>query len=148
MRQSDSGSRGRLMTIALLVAIPVIIITVYFKIRSDAADAAADTVPAQVVKQSAVVADTVEVPEVNATVEEPVEVAVSDSVGIDRRPAMEAGNEDGYWDGWYDGAETGERQRYDESSSYASAEDRRVYAENYREGYERGFAEALENRKK
>lgn len=61
----------------------------------------------------------------------------------DRRPAYEAGYEDGYLAGLDDGAASAPQASYDETSTFPSAAERKRYAEGYREGY----AEGLENGK-
>lgn len=70
-------------------------------------------------------------------------------VGTDGRSISDAGYEDGYWAG-YDDAHLGEHQAsYDESCSFvASQSDRSIYATNYREGYEEGWACGLQEREK
>lgn len=150
MRKSDSNNNGSNVLIALLIAVPIVAVIIYFKLNAD------DGVEEDALKtentQSAIkvaVPDTTTTVEYSTVVEDTtVYVATSDSVGVDTRPAMEAGDEDGYWDGWYDGADLKEKQRYDESSAYASAEDRETYAQYYREGYEKGYKEAASQQTK
>ena len=57
----------------------------------------------------------------------------------DRRPAYEAGYEDGYLAGLDDGAASAPQASYDETSTFPSAAERNRYAEGYREGYAEGF---------
>lgn len=57
----------------------------------------------------------------------------------DRRPAYEAGYEDGYLAGLDDGAASAPQASYDETSTFPTAAERSRYAEGYREGYAEGF---------
>lgn len=94
-------------------------------------------------------------PEEHATIDKPeaqqFTAIDADTLVTDHRPPMEAGDEDGYWDGWADGAEARAqriaphlaRKTFDPKGNYATADDRAIYAEAYREAYETGFAEAL-----
>ena len=145
MRKSDSNNNGRSVLVALFIAVPVVAVIIYFKLNAD--DGVEDTLfesDKNVIEQKVAVPDTSTTVEYTSIVEDTtVYVAASDSVGVDTRPAMEAGDEDGYWDGWYDGAEKKEKQRYDESSAFASKEDKATYAKYYREGYEKGYKEAV-----
>ncbi len=74
--------------------------------------------------------------------------APTDSIGRDRRPADEAGAEDGYWAGYYDGVDGVERAENDLVSTFPSARERQAYADNYKEGYARGYEEGRASRRK
>lgn len=147
MKKRDANNNSPALWV-LLVGIPIVAAIVYFKLAAD--EVTVGPVPAGEERLQVAVPDTSTTAEIQAedadAYAEPV--APSDSVGVDTRPPMEAGDEDGYWDGWYDGAETGERLRYDDKSGFASEQDRKTYAENYREGYEKGFSEALKRKSK
>lgn len=147
MKKSDSSNNGSSVLLAILIGIPIIAAIIYFKLN---AEDDLEVEPSRVVKEQEIaVPDTTTTTEITSVVEDTVSyVAVSDSVGVDTRPAMEAGDEDGYWDGWYDGAENKKNERYDESCAFITKEDKDTYAEYYREGYEKGFKEALSKRSK
>ena len=148
MKKSDSNNNGGSVLIALLIAIPVIAVIIYFKLNTD--DGVDENLPDAVERvkaQKVAIPDTTTAAEFTSVVEDTtVYVTSSDSVGVDTRPVMDAGDEDGYWDGWYDGAEEKKRQRYDEGSAFASQEDKETYAKYYREGYEKGYNEAVSKR--
>ena len=150
MKKSDSNNNGRNALVALLFAIPIVAVIVYFKLNTD--DGVEETLlepKDNVTVQKVAVPDTSTTVEYTSIVEDTtVYIAANDSVGIDTRPAMEAGDEDGYWDGWYDGAEQKNKQRYDEGCAFASQEDKDTYAKYYREGYEKGYKEAVSKRVK
>lgn len=68
-------------------------------------------------------------------------------MGTDERDVSDAGYEDGYWAG-YDDAQLGqERASYDESSSFATSQERHRYTESYREGYAEGWQVGLQDHK-
>lgn len=141
-------NNGATKTVWVLpVCILVVAAIVYFKIKSDEASLVHQQLKENHLTENIAVPDTTVATDALVLPDESISIAVPDSVGIDTRPAMEAGDEDGYWDGWYDGAETMERQRYDESCNFSSPSDRQVYAQSYREGYEKGFEEAVSRRK-
>ena len=144
----DKGfSNSRRMMWAILLSIPFVAITVYFKLTAnDSIDEEKTKLNQIDTTQDIAIPNTTIAPDVLPVVEETIAVSVPDSMGTDRRPPLEAGDEDGYWDGWYDGAETGERLRYDESSRFRTTQDRETYAASYREGYEKGFEEAKSKR--
>ena len=128
----------------LLVLLSIVIAIVYFKMSAD------DTLEEQG-KQKSAKQLPIAVPNTSSTGEMVLEdfedsVVSPETIGADTRSAMEAGDEDGYWDGWYDGAETGQRSRYDENSNFASSQDRKIYSESYREGYDKGFAESMQRK--
>ena len=144
MKKSDSNNNAGRVLIALLVAVPVIAAIVYFKIEADDG-VTEDPIDMfeEIEEYDIAVPDTTITAEITPVEEETiVYVATNDSVGVDTRPAMEAGDEDGYWDGWYDGADKKKKQRYDESCAYSSTTDKDTYAKYYREGYEKGYREA------
>jgi len=62
-------------------------------------------------------------------------------LGRDKRPAYEAGYEDGYAAGCDDGAAQAKRDTYDESNSFSSKSDKDSYVRGYREGYEKGYTD-------
>lgn len=74
------------------------------------------------------------------------DVATPDSIGKDRRPPFEAGDEDGYLAGMDDGAAHTPRASYDESNSFKTIEERAAYARGYREGYAKGFEDGSKGR--
>lgn len=145
MKKSDSNNNGRSVLISLFIAVPIVAAIIYFKLNAD--DGVDESIPVteeKVIQKKVAVPDTTTAVEYTSIVEDTmVYVAAGDSVGIDTRPAMEAGDEDGYWDGWYDGAEKKNKLRYDESSAFPSKEDKETYARYYREGYEKGYKEAV-----
>ena len=101
--------------------------------------AASDTVaPAAVARPDTSV--TAEVKDIIAA-PDTVAAAPADSIGRDRRPADEAGAEDGYWDGYHDGIARREPDDGDVSSRFPTARERAAYAENYTENYHRGYRE-------
>ena len=71
---------------------------------------------------------------------ETVSVALPDTIGKDKRPAAEAGYEDGYNGGREDRRNKTPRVSYDESSTFPTPRERQAYAEAYRRGYEHGLA--------
>ncbi len=74
------------------------------------------------------------------------DVATPDSIGKDRRPPFEAGDEDGYLAGMDDGAAHTPRASYDESNSFKTIDERAAYARGYREGYAKGFEDGSKGR--
>ena len=142
MKKEDSDSHNGTVISVVLFSILVVFVIVYFKMNADEQmnGMSEENLP-------------VAIPDTSSTLDLFVEEYTEDTLvpaenlGTDTRSAMEAGDEDGYWDGWYDGAETGKRSRYDEISNFSSATDRQIYAENYREGYEKGFAESMKSKK-
>ncbi|GAY29549.1 hypothetical protein [Prevotella sp. MGM2] len=70
-----------------------------------------------------------------------IAAAPPDSIGRDKRPAGEAGAEDGYWDGYYDGVAAKSPNPDNVSSNFPTIGERAVYAKNYAENYDRGYAE-------
>lgn len=71
---------------------------------------------------------------------ETVSVALPDTIGKDKRPADEAGYEDGYNGGREDRRNKTPRVSYDESSTFPTPRERQAYAEAYHRGYEHGLA--------
>lgn len=67
-----------------------------------------------------------------------IAAAPPDSIGRDKRPAGEAGAEDGYWDGYYDGVAAKSPNPDNVSSNFPTIGERAVYAKNYAENYDRG----------
>ena len=74
------------------------------------------------------------------------DVATPDSIGKDRRPPFEAGDEDGYLAGMDDGAAHTPRASYDESNSFKTIDERAAYVRGYREGYAKGFEDGSKGR--
>lgn len=74
------------------------------------------------------------------------DVAPPDSIGKDRRPPFEAGDEDGYLAGMDDGAAHTPRASYDESNSFKTIDERAAYVRGYREGYAKGFEDGSKGR--
>ena len=70
---------------------------------------------------------------------ETISIALPDTIGKDKRPAAEAGFEDGYLSGMDDGAIGEERASYDESNNLPTRTEREAYVKGYREGYAKGF---------
>lgn len=70
---------------------------------------------------------------------ETISIALPDTIGKDKRPAAEAGFEDGYLSGMDDGAVGEERASYDESNNFPTRTEREAYVKGYREGYAKGF---------
>lgn len=70
---------------------------------------------------------------------ETVSVALPDTIGKDKRPAAEAGYEDGYRSGREDRLAKTPQATYDESSTFPTLREREAYAEAYRRGYEQGL---------
>lgn len=69
-------------------------------------------------------------------------------MGTDGRTLTDAGYEDGYWAGFDDAHLGQERASYDESyTNAATQQERTIYAQNYREGYDEGWACGLNDRK-
>lgn len=73
-------------------------------------------------------------------------VAPPDSIGKDRRPPFEAGDEDGYLAGMDDGAAHTPQASYDESNSFKTLDERAAYVRGYREGYAKGFEDGSKGR--
>ncbi len=73
-------------------------------------------------------------------------VAPTDSIGKDRRPPYEAGDEDGYLAGMDDGATHTPRASYDESNGFKTIDERTAYVRGYREGYAKGFEDGSKGR--
>lgn len=73
-------------------------------------------------------------------------VAPTDSIGKDRRPPFEAGDEDGYLAGMDDGAAHTPRASYDESNGFKTIDERTAYVRGYREGYAKGFEDGSKGR--
>ena len=74
------------------------------------------------------------------------DVAPPDSIGKDRRPPFEAGDEDGYLAGMDDGAAHTPQASYDESNSFKTIDERAAYVRGYREGYAKGFEDGSKGR--
>ena len=74
------------------------------------------------------------------------DVATPASIGKDRRPPFEAGEEDGYLGGMDDGAAHTPRASYDESNSFKTIDERAAYVRGYREGYAKGFEDGSKGR--
>ena len=74
------------------------------------------------------------------------DVAPPDSIGKDRRPPFEAGDEDGYLAGMDDGAAHTPQASYDESNSVKTIDERAAYVRGYREGYAKGFEDGSKGR--
>lgn len=74
------------------------------------------------------------------------DVAPPDSIGKDRRPSFEAGDEDGYLAGMDDGAAHTPQASYDESNSFKTIDERAAYVRGYREGYAKGFEDGSKGR--
>lgn len=70
---------------------------------------------------------------------ETISVAMPDTIGKDKRPAYEAGYEDGYLSGIDDGSQGAERATYDESNTFPTTAEQSSYVRGYREGYAKGF---------
>ena len=75
------------------------------------------------------------------------DAAPPDSIGKDRRPPFEAGDEDGYLAGMDDGAAHTPQASYDESNSFKTIDERAAYVRGYREGYAKGFVDGSKGRK-
>lgn len=73
-------------------------------------------------------------------------VSPPDSIGKDRRPPFEAGDEDGYLAGMDDGAAHTPQASYDESNSFKTIDERAAYVRGYREGYAKGFEDGSKGR--
>ena len=73
-------------------------------------------------------------------------VAPPDSIGKDRRPPFEAGDEDGYLAGMDDGAAHTPQASYDESHSFKTLDERAAYVRGYREGYAKVFEDGSKGR--
>lgn len=74
------------------------------------------------------------------------DVAPPDSIGKDRRPPFEAGDEDSYLAGMDDGAAHTPQASYDESNSFKTIDERAAYVRGYREGYAKGFEDGSKGR--
>ena len=74
------------------------------------------------------------------------DVAPPDSIGKDRRPPFEAGDEAGYLAGMDDGAAHTPQASYDESNSFKTIDERAAYVRGYREGYAKGFEDGSKGR--
>ena len=73
-------------------------------------------------------------------------VSPPDSIGKDRHPPFEAGDEDGYLAGMDDGAAHTPQASYDESNSFKTIDERAAYVRGYREGYAKGFEDGSKGR--
>ena len=73
-------------------------------------------------------------------------VSPPDSIGKDRRPPFEAGDEDVYLAGMDDGAAHTPQASYDESNSFKTIDERAAYVRGYREGYAKGFEDGSKGR--
>lgn len=70
-----------------------------------------------------------------------VVAAPADSLGRDRRPAGEAGAEDGYWDGYHDGVDGAAADGGDSGIRFPTSAERAAYADSYTDNYHRGYRE-------
>lgn len=73
-------------------------------------------------------------------------VAMPDTIGKDKRPAYEAGYEDGYFSGMDDGSQNAERASYDDSNSFPTPAEHTAYTKGYSEGYEKGFQDGRDGK--
>ena len=73
-------------------------------------------------------------------------VAMPDTIGKDKRPAYEAGYEDGYFSGMDDGSQNAERASYDDSNSFPSPTEQAAYTKGYSEGYAKGFSDGRDGK--
>lgn len=126
----------------LLAAALIVAVIIYFKTQAPMAEHAT---PPNAVPQhegpTVAVPDTSLSPELGNDAPDSIVPAVPDSIGVDNRPPDEAGAEDGYWNGYHDGVAGVELTEHDVTSNFPTEEERRTYAENYREGYLQGFRE-------
>lgn len=127
--------RTALLCLAVVIAMTAIII---LSKRAAGTDAPA-TLPADSSAMPVARPDTAAPAGYPAAETESIAVALPDTIGKDRRPAAEAGYEDGYFSGMDDGATGHERATYDETSTFPTRAERERYAENYRKGYADGW---------
>lgn len=139
-RHTSENRRG--VALFLLVAALIVAVIIYFKTQTPTAERAAHPSAGPNAKEPAVaVPDTSLSPELGSDTPDSIVPAVPDSIGVDNRPPDEAGAEDGYWNGYHDGVAGVELTEHDVTSNFPTEEERRTYAENYREGYLQGFRE-------
>lgn len=142
-KQKDRDSSRSFLPIAvagLAMAVVIILSKRAAPGPAEAPSGGSDSLPAVAVP------DTALAPGVLPAEPESVVVALPDTLGIDKRPAAEAGYEDGYLSGMDDGATDAERATYDETSSFPTPRERAVYAENYRKGYAEGYEDGRHGR--
>lgn len=149
-KNGPSPLQGSLIILACLLSVSLI---VFLKMKSDlrspiylqthpevaAAIKAADSVA------SVAVPDTTITPDAMPHVPDTVAAAPPDSIGIDIRPASEAGREDGLAAGREDGRHGTLRATFDQTSAFPTEAGRRAYAAAYAEGYAQGYAEGLKH---
>jgi len=149
-KNGPSLLQGSLIILACLVSVSIII---FLKMKSDLRspvyiqthpEAAAAMRIADSVANVAV-PDTTITPDALPHVPDTVAAAPPDSIGIDFRPASEAGREDGLAAGREDGRHGVLRATFDQTSTFPTEPERKAYAEAYIEGYAQGYAEGLRN---
>lgn len=138
MKQNKSERNTSTIIVALLVGALLVSGIIFLKTSTSATSA-----------QSSAVVDsllTIAIPDTAAPADmlvmppETISVALPDTIGKDKRPAAEAGYEDGYNGGREDRRNKTPQASYDESSTFPTQRERQAYAEAYRRGYEQGLA--------
>lgn len=142
MNNKNRYENRRGAALLLLGALLIIAVIIFLKTQTPQAQPSpqmpADSTTS---KPSIAVPDTTLSPDVQEDTHDNVAPAAPDSIGADPRSPDEAGAEDGYWNGLYDGIAGQEQAGQDVTSNFPTEEERRIYAENYRESYIQGFRE-------
>jgi len=144
MKIDNNNGAMRHFIWAIVVGIAMTVVIVFSKSASTANEVAAPAVPAG--NPEMAVPDTTISPDVLPAEPETILVAMPDTIGKDKRPAAEAGYEDGYLSGMDDGATGNERATYDETNSFPTQRERDAYVENYRKGYADGLEDGKNGR--
>ncbi len=147
MNKNKMNNRRDAMLL-ILAAVLITAIAIVLKILSPKASPDAEPgAPMRPTEKPVAIPDTTLSPDVSSDAPDSVVPAIPDSIGIDRRPPDEAGAEDGYWNGLYDGIAGQEQTEHDVTSNFPTEEERRIYADNYRESYIQGYQEGIKQKK-
>lgn len=144
MEKQNSNGAARHFVWAVIVGIAMIVVIIYSKSASTGGEPGAAAVRDSL--STIAVPDTTFSSDVLPAEPETIIVAMPDTIGKDKRPASEAGYEDGYLSGMDDGATGNENATYDETNSFPTRREREAYVENYRKGYADGLEDGKNGR--
>lgn len=144
MKKDNNNGALRHLIWAIVVGIAMTVVIVFSKSASTGGEKTAPTV--RDTASAIAVPDITVSPDVLPAEPETILVALPDTIGKDKRPAAEAGYEDGYLSGMDDGATGNERATYDETNSFPTPRERAAYVENYRKGYADGLEDGKNGR--
>lgn len=142
-KQNNNGAATHFIWMGI-VGIAMIVVIVFSKSASTGGDEGAKQVRDSLSRMA--VPDTTFSADILPAEPETILVAMPDTIGKDKRPADEAGYEDGYLSGMDDGATGNENATYDETNSFPTQRERDIYVENYRKGYADGLEDGKNGR--